>query len=526
MALTKISGSILKDPLNLGEVSIGGTLTYEDVTNVDALGIGTFRTGIKVLAGGINAVGVITATSFSGGLPITSGADNRVITASSASAIQGEANLTYNGSILHNQISAGARNDFSTSADGLIIEKGGNTGLSIDPGSSGTAAIYFPNESNHSIASITHNNSTGEFKIRGEDHIILSTNNNTERLRIDFNGMIGIGGVTPKTQNTFDAIEFGKTGFLGSQTGARTVEIASNAYYNSGWKYKENDVASLYYQYQGYHAFASAASGSADGAISFSEKLRIDSSGRLLLGTTTEGHENADNLTISDSSGSAGMTIRSTSNNCHIYFSDATSGAGEYVGQLGYNHGSDYMFFHTGGSERFRIDSSGVSGDVKNNFLLNEFKRTDTSSQHGALGSNFTTDNTINLTISNYQRGQRIIVRACVPCGIALNNSSGTNYAGTSVRVKVTGNTSGGATYSNDRPVWYRADGAGTHETVQNVFICVYINESDTTFSNGETLTINLEGRKNGGGAGTSTHYLGGWSSVKEITSERYIKEL
>ena len=66
MALTKVSGSILRDPLNLGEVSIGGTLTYEDVTNVDALGIGTFRTGIKVLAGGINAVGVVTATAFHG----------------------------------------------------------------------------------------------------------------------------------------------------------------------------------------------------------------------------------------------------------------------------------------------------------------------------------------------------------------------------------------------------------------------------------------------------------------------------
>ena len=49
-----------------GNVSIGGTLTYEDVTNVDAIGIITARSGIKVLAGGINAVGVVTATSYIG----------------------------------------------------------------------------------------------------------------------------------------------------------------------------------------------------------------------------------------------------------------------------------------------------------------------------------------------------------------------------------------------------------------------------------------------------------------------------
>ena len=53
-----------------GNVSIGGTLTYEDVTNIDSVGIVTARTGIKVLAGGINAVGVVTAT---GGVQVGSG---------------------------------------------------------------------------------------------------------------------------------------------------------------------------------------------------------------------------------------------------------------------------------------------------------------------------------------------------------------------------------------------------------------------------------------------------------------------
>ena len=75
MALTKISGSVIKDSVSLsGNVSVGGTLTYQDVTNVDALGIGTFRTGIKVLAGQVDIgsniklgnAGVVTATSFVG----------------------------------------------------------------------------------------------------------------------------------------------------------------------------------------------------------------------------------------------------------------------------------------------------------------------------------------------------------------------------------------------------------------------------------------------------------------------------
>jgi len=49
-----------------GNVSVGGTLTYEDVTSIDSVGLITARAGIKVLAGGINAVGVVTATSFVG----------------------------------------------------------------------------------------------------------------------------------------------------------------------------------------------------------------------------------------------------------------------------------------------------------------------------------------------------------------------------------------------------------------------------------------------------------------------------
>jgi hypothetical protein len=61
-----------------GNVTVGGTLTYQDVTNMDVLGIGTFQQGIQVLANGLDVTGfstfktgvsitgVCTATSFSG----------------------------------------------------------------------------------------------------------------------------------------------------------------------------------------------------------------------------------------------------------------------------------------------------------------------------------------------------------------------------------------------------------------------------------------------------------------------------
>ena len=53
-----------------GNLSIGGTLTNEDVTNVDSVGVITARSGIQgigIQSGGLNvAVGVLTALNFIG----------------------------------------------------------------------------------------------------------------------------------------------------------------------------------------------------------------------------------------------------------------------------------------------------------------------------------------------------------------------------------------------------------------------------------------------------------------------------
>ena len=68
-----------------GNVSVGGTLTYEDVTNVDSVGLITARSGViisgsgiglSVTEGGARVTGVVTATSFSGDGSNLSGIDS------------------------------------------------------------------------------------------------------------------------------------------------------------------------------------------------------------------------------------------------------------------------------------------------------------------------------------------------------------------------------------------------------------------------------------------------------------------
>ena len=49
-----------------GSVSIGGTLTYEDVTNVDAVGLITARNGLHVTAGVSTFVNSIDGASYEG----------------------------------------------------------------------------------------------------------------------------------------------------------------------------------------------------------------------------------------------------------------------------------------------------------------------------------------------------------------------------------------------------------------------------------------------------------------------------
>ena len=109
--------------------------------------------------------------------------------------------------------------------------------------------------------------------------------------------------------------------------------------------------------------------------VNVNRLLEADANGRVMIGTTTPGYsDNADLLTISrtaNTTDNAGMTIRAgTAGESSIYFSDATSGAGEYQSSIWHDHANslfnirtaDTMRFYTANSERLRIDTSGNVG--------------------------------------------------------------------------------------------------------------------------------------------------------------------
>ena len=91
------------------------------------------------------------------------------------------------------------------------------------------------------------------------------------------------------------------------------------------------------------------------------ERVRINSSGKVLIGTITpQGNANADDLVVS-TSGHSGVTIRSgTSSHGNIFFADGTSGSDEYRGWVTYQHNNtNSLTFGTNANERLRINSGG-----------------------------------------------------------------------------------------------------------------------------------------------------------------------
>ena len=210
-----------------------------------------------------------------------------------------------------------------------------------------------------------------------------------------------------------------------------------------------------------------------DFSIGGSSKLTLDPSGRLLLGTTTEGQSSADDLTIA-TTGNTGITIRSgTSNTGNLYFSDGTSSTAEFQGFIEYNHSGSYLRFGTAASERMRLLSGGgltFNGDTAAANALDDYEEGTWTPSNPNGGYTFNNNNGYYTKIGNIVHWNLHSTISLVPNDNNVYEIHGLPYASKNV-----GNNYGWATQ-----VTYAA--SSNNATVANMRALVEINNSYVYF--------------------------------------------
>ena len=169
---------------------------------------------------------------------------------------------------------------------------------------------------------------------RAADNTLAFSTANTERMRINSSGNVGIGTSSPSSRLHIDGAE--------DSTGGITLTAGAQAH---NW-YLASDFVNVH----------DIGTGSASAAhtwhINGSEKVRIDASGNLGLG------ESSPSAPLDIAASSAGIELQTTDNTSfgYVNFGDPQD---NNIGQILYDHGSNYMRFQVNNSEKVRIDASG-----------------------------------------------------------------------------------------------------------------------------------------------------------------------
>ena len=377
--------------------TFSGVLTYEDVTNIDSLGIVTARTGVDVTANGL----VVNAgvSTFGADLSI---ADKIIHSGDTNTAIRFPSNDKFTVETAGVQrLEVDSNGDLGlvgiATATGLVVVAGsggyaGHTGIitavTFDGNVSGGASGDFTIEDK-----IVHSGDTNTaIRFPAADTFTVETGG-SERLRVGSDGLLtGKGAqfnsnITPSSGNGVEV--FAPTSTSGQiQAFDRTNSARSDLII------KGNTIS--------LHAGGSEAvgitsaldvsivdkiihTGDTNTAIRFpaadtftvetggTERIRIDSSGNFGVGEDTplslfhvksgdsgaSSVESGSFLTVESNGNASIQMLSGTSSNNYIYFGDSGD---TNIGAIQYSHGANALIFYTNASERLRIDSAGDMG--------------------------------------------------------------------------------------------------------------------------------------------------------------------
>ena len=175
----------------------------------------------------------------------------------------------------------------------------------------------------------------------------------------DASGNVGIGTVPSAWGGSFKALQLGGNGAVWfPPTGTGTVFISNNTYFDgTNFKYLNTGAASyVANSSDGVFSWNQAASGTAGNNITFSERMRIDSSGNVGIGTSSP----ATKLSVATEARifSATQSILSFGNAANTSY--AKLEYDDTTGNFNLNNPRAFpLRFLTNDTERMRIDSSG-----------------------------------------------------------------------------------------------------------------------------------------------------------------------
>jgi hypothetical protein len=215
----------------------------------------------------------------------------------------------------------------STAAAGAFTTLSATGVTTVQAGSAGAPAITTSGDTN-----------TGIFFPAADT--IAFAEGGAEIARFDSSGNLGLG-VTPSASWFSGSRVFQLGGSSAFWTnGSNNTAISQNAVFgNSSFTYILTGIPASYYrQLDGAHNWFTAPSGTAGNAISFTQAMTLDSSGRLGIGTT---------------SASAALAV-SANGGTDVAVMSGIAGAA-YFGAVG----AKPIVFESNGAERARIDSSG-----------------------------------------------------------------------------------------------------------------------------------------------------------------------